>query len=304
MKRLFILATAAIVALASCAKTEVVYTDAPEEIGFKAVTGVMTKAAILDGTYTETSMYVYSWKNEGKTEYESVTTFTNSGDGKFKASPSLYYPNTGALDFVAFTKAPTSNTGNKSYSLTLADNTTTQHDLMASSYVVNKDKAAPTVNLPFYHTLALVSVNFKCTGLGITVKSVSLAGTKQAGDLTVTYSTDDTDTTPTTSWSPTGEAKTCSATDLDLSVTAGALEFENAANFLVVPEDGTGKTLTVVYEDENGFETTAPINLDDKSANDWSGSGKKYNLDLTVGATEIVFTASVEDWGTGASYPL
>ena len=93
MKRLFILATAAIVALASCAKTEVVYTDAPEEIGFKAVTGAMTKAAILDGTYTETDMYVYSWKNEDKTEYESVTIFSNGGDGNFKATPSLYYPN-------------------------------------------------------------------------------------------------------------------------------------------------------------------------------------------------------------------
>ena len=44
MKRFFILASAAIVALASCAKTEVVYKDAPEEIAFKQITGVMTKS--------------------------------------------------------------------------------------------------------------------------------------------------------------------------------------------------------------------------------------------------------------------
>ena len=44
MKRLFILASAAALMLASCAKTTVVYNEAPEEIGFKAVTGVMTKA--------------------------------------------------------------------------------------------------------------------------------------------------------------------------------------------------------------------------------------------------------------------
>ena len=43
MKRLFLLATAAIVALASCTKTQVVNTEAPEEIAFKQVTNVMTK---------------------------------------------------------------------------------------------------------------------------------------------------------------------------------------------------------------------------------------------------------------------
>ena len=46
MKRLFILASAAALMLASCAKTTVVYNEAPEEIGFKAVTGVMTKAHV------------------------------------------------------------------------------------------------------------------------------------------------------------------------------------------------------------------------------------------------------------------
>ena len=43
MKKFFFCAAAAIVALASCSKTQVVYNDAPQEIGFKAVTGVMTK---------------------------------------------------------------------------------------------------------------------------------------------------------------------------------------------------------------------------------------------------------------------
>ena len=47
MKRLFILASAAIVALASYTKTQVVYTEAPEEISFKQVTNVMTKAGAL-----------------------------------------------------------------------------------------------------------------------------------------------------------------------------------------------------------------------------------------------------------------
>ena len=42
MKRLFILA-AATVALASCAKTQVVYNEEPQEIAFRQVENVMTK---------------------------------------------------------------------------------------------------------------------------------------------------------------------------------------------------------------------------------------------------------------------
>ena len=53
MKRFFVCAAAAIVALASCSKTQVVYNDAPEEIGFKAVSGVMTKAPITNTTFPE-----------------------------------------------------------------------------------------------------------------------------------------------------------------------------------------------------------------------------------------------------------
>ena len=46
MKRLFILASAAIVALAACTKTEVVYTEAPAEIGVQTYAGAMTKASL------------------------------------------------------------------------------------------------------------------------------------------------------------------------------------------------------------------------------------------------------------------
>ena len=72
MKRFFICAAAAIVALASCSKTEVVNTSAPEEIGFKAVTGAITKAeqdaATLDG-----AMGVFAFVHGESTSYFSNT---------------------------------------------------------------------------------------------------------------------------------------------------------------------------------------------------------------------------------------
>lgn len=52
MKRLVILA-AAIVALASCAKTQVVYNEEPQEIAFKTVSGVMTKGPVTGTTFNQ-----------------------------------------------------------------------------------------------------------------------------------------------------------------------------------------------------------------------------------------------------------
>ena len=71
MKRFFILASAAIVALASCAKTEVVYNDAPEQIAFKQITDVMTKS-----THTLSSGVLGVFANQGAVEYFDNTPFT------------------------------------------------------------------------------------------------------------------------------------------------------------------------------------------------------------------------------------
>lgn len=299
MKRLFILATAAIVALASCAKTEVVYTEAPAEIGFKAFTGAMTKAPVTDATFpTEQTMIVYGWNNADKAEYFPATTFTHNGVN-WAATPAQYYPSNGALDFVAFTQAPTA-AANTSYTLTLADNTDTQHDLMASQYVAGKTKASNVVTLPFHHTLALIQVNFKCTGTNVQINSVQLTGTKQAGEVAVTYAATTDGTAPTVgTWAPSGDAKSLTKTGAE-TITAGAAEFVTYANFLAVPEDGADKALNINYT-LNGNNFTHPIDIDAISAHEWA-PGTKYVFDVTIGLTEVLFSATVVDW-TPASVP-
>lgn len=61
MKRLFILA-AATVALASCAKTQVVYNEEPQEINFRAISNVMTRA---DGDAMPLDMGVIAYLGGG-----------------------------------------------------------------------------------------------------------------------------------------------------------------------------------------------------------------------------------------------
>ena len=94
MKRFFILATAAIVALASCAKTEVVYNDAPEQISFKQITGAMTKAA---HTLEDGNLGVFA--HQGEDEYFGNTPFAGTS-GSFTAAK--YWPYEGTLDFTVY----------------------------------------------------------------------------------------------------------------------------------------------------------------------------------------------------------
>ena len=99
MKRFFILATAAIVALASCAKTEVVYNDAPEQIAFKQITGAMTKAF---GNYTTLGVFAYQ---DSKKHFENYT-FTHDGV-KGWTNPDAVWPYEGDLTFTVYAPAAT-----------------------------------------------------------------------------------------------------------------------------------------------------------------------------------------------------
>lgn len=305
MKRFFVCAAAAIVALASCSKTQVVYNDAPEEIGFKAVSGVMTKAPITNTTFPEgQSITVYGWNNTGKAQYFPATVFSKNG-AVWSTTPAQYYPTSGSLDFAAYTDmAPTiitpSEVTNETYTYTLADNSSHQHDFMVSEYVVNKASSANAVGINFSHALALIEVNVQCTGTTVTVNSVSLSGTKQNGKVTVTY--DDADDAVANvapnigNWNVDGAvAKTLTKT-ADVALTAGA-DAVNYAHFLVVPENGTGKILTINYT-LNGNNFSHPINLNTHSATTWT-VGTKHIFNITIGLDQITFTPAIgTDWSS------
>lgn len=308
MKRFIICAAAAIVALASCSKTQVVYNDAPEEIGFKAISGVMTKEPVLGQTFPEEQpITVTAYNNAGKTSYFTETVFAKDNvSNNWEAATPEYYPTTGSLDFVAYTDDATNGvvsvalTDNGTHTYTLTDNSSVQHDFMVSNYVVDKAKADPAaaVGIAFSHALALIEVNVKCTGADVKVNSVTLTGTKQAGQVTVTY-TDadvaDADVVPTIgTWSPFGDAKSLTEdTAKDLTATADPVTF---ADFLVVPENATTKTLVVNYTlNNNTFNHV--IELDDyTNATTWA-VGTKYIFNVTIGLQEITFNPTVA--GTG-----
>ena len=60
MKKILFFATAALVALASCSKTEVTDLNGPQEIGFKAIPRAMTKTLVAQGPLQSGSLGVYA----------------------------------------------------------------------------------------------------------------------------------------------------------------------------------------------------------------------------------------------------
>ena len=295
MKRFFICAAAAIVALASCSKTEVVNTSAPEEIGFKAVTGAITKAeqdaATLDGT-----MGVFAFVHGESTSYFSNTSFSDKGTYWGGTAAPMYWPVTSGLDFAVYAPYQASGASATNTSLTVdtdnSENTTigTQTDyLYGAAYYNNEgagyDKDTESVPVTLNHAQAKVTVSF--TGENVTVTSVKLDAPVLKGSYTVNYS----DNPVKPDWTP-GEANTA----VTLISEAELTDVPTTASLLVVPE--TTSTITFTYQIK-GSATTLDYTI--TPAANWA-YGTHYEYSVTVNPKEIKFEPSVSfGWTTGAT---
>ena len=192
MNRLFILASAAIVALASCTKTEVVYNEAPQEIGFKAVTGMITKAEQTDATL-DGDMGVFAYVHGGALFFGN-TQFTNAGA---YWTGSKFWPVTNALDFIVYAPYVDGTTYNPTSKIltVAADNSSKtaigdQVDyLYGDNYYNNNgagfDKNTESVSVTLKHAQAKVSVSF--TGADVTVTNVYINAPVLKGSYEVDY---------------------------------------------------------------------------------------------------------------------
>lgn len=283
MKRLFILASAAIVALASCTKTEVVYNEAPQEIGFKAVTGVMTKT---DQTVAMTQdMGVIANLLDG-TSYFGNTVFTGPGEWVSAVNNKKYWPVNGdKLCFAVYSPYQNGVTyaGNKltgmsadnSAAETIADQTdylygAAYFDNTGAGYTNQED--AVTVNLK--HAMAKVTVSFDVEN--VTVTDVTFSPVVD-GTYTVDYST-----TPAVDWTP-------GSTTKDITL-LGNLSSATAASYLVIPE--TKANISFKYTingSSNSFSYTITVD------SNWV-AGTHYTYKVTVKPYEIKFAPVVDDW--------
>ena len=292
MKKFFILASAAIVALASCAKTEVVYKDAPEEIAFKQITGVMTKAAEL----LTTDMGVYAYV--GNDSYFASTQFAKrDGETTWTAETPLYWPVSGNVDFYIYAPYTNVAVSNQSKSsLTFTRSSDDGIDLLYGN--ISASKAGGVVEVELKHALSNVVINVGGTE-EVKLYSISLLNSIQKGTGVVTFGA-----TKEVEW-------TSQSTDVLLSKSLfasseGILVKTTAKHVssLVVPATLTNEQIEIKYSLGNSGQLTYTTTYDQLTGNLLGTSwdyGKQYTYNINIGATEIEFTPTVAEWTAGNS---
>lgn len=302
---------AAIVALAACTKTEVIRTKGQSEIAFKAYSGVVTKAPVEAGPFSETmNMGVNAWFAQTGEEtpatvqkYFVATEFLKDGTYWACSNPK-YYPTTGFLDFTAYSPygtnvAQTTVTDELNYLYTMTDNKSSQTDFLVSEFLRNaKEGTAHTLN--FKHALSMVEIKIKANIVNwITVNKVTITNVNQAGTAKVLYSNRE-KVFPTIIWTATGTAEDF-VLKKDQAITAEYAVYQDATlkhNILVVPTSTADKSIKINYTMKKEGETEAitvehSIGLGD--AGKWEPS-KKYIYQLNMTFDEIELNPVVVDW--------
>ena len=283
MKRFFILATAAIVALASCAKTEVVYNDAPEEIALSTVNMPMTKA------FTE-AMTVFAYLDGD--EYFGNTTFAQSGT-YWKAATAKYWPASGTLDFLVWAPADPNLTSTGATNLGgISKDTDDQDDLLYGS--ASGDKDDEYVNVELKHALSKVQINV-AGDANVYLLGVELLNSTQKATAVVDF------TTPAITWNADATAPKLASKALytptdDVDGDALSSTAKECTAFFVVPLAGTEASIKLTYK-MAGSATVLEYETPSGALGEWA-EGKHYIYNISVGANEIQLNPSVADWGT------
>ena len=265
MKRFFILATAAIVALASCAKTEVVYNDAPEQISFKQITGAMTKA-FTNGT----NLGVFAYQDTDM-HFENLA-FAHNGTAW--TNPGAFWPYEGQLTFTVYAPHVDGKADLSGKVLTLFE-VSAAEDLYYGEAQVTTAKT-DFVNVVLKHVSAKVTVSMDLGSYTLT--SLKLNDAITSADVEVDYSA-----TPAT------------VTVVDDTETEQAIDFTTETTNYVLP--GAQTSFTIAFTQGGlSFEKTLPLPTANWVAN------TAYTYTFTVAAPDQIFIkATADPWVTDSN---
>ncbi|MBR6465962.1 MAG: fimbrillin family protein [Bacteroidales bacterium] len=336
MKKMFLLAAAALVAFASCSKSDVEKAAETKAIGFNGYTGrAVTKAnaSLIDKGTTEllsgSKFVVYAYNTGSAAWAKSVSdvfmngvTVTYAGGGKtdptkYTYTPLRYWPNDEAnnkLTFFAYypqggtgITAPTNGWG--AYSFTAQTDPKNMVDFCLSEVAANQVYSSTNsgtdgvVNMKFYHTLTMVKFQVKTDadyatdGTTITLKSISLAGVKTTGTLTPDNTT--------AAWSAQAGATALDVCTADKTLSTSAIFVPTGTEkndaYLMVPQTlGDDVIATIVYEVKTGSDAavtnTATVQLNTDATVKAWDMNKNIVYTFVVGLKPIKFTAEVADW--------
>ena len=320
MKKFFF-SCLAIAAIASCAKTEAVYTEGETEIQLSPVTALSTKAnvngVIDDIKYpTEENFNVYAyWANEAAgSQFETAETYLNNVEfvnkGMFWGGAKTYYwPKNGSLRFAAYSPSSLSMAhylASDVYELnglTYPTDIKKSYDILVAptteSYTAQT--AAEKVSVVFEHALSWITfklVSAEVANNVFTVTDVIVNDVNNHGNMVADMKAD------TKTWTTAmPQAITVFDQAQGTNVTTTAEIFENGGNtgtkFLVLPQATTTVTINFTQNAMEGTPklenqtVTIPLTL---AGNDPWEAGKHYTYTVIFDLDEILINPSVEDW--------
>ena len=322
MKKIFF-SLLAIAALASCAKTEAVYTEADSEIKLAPVAARQTKANVLaaiDGTEYPTAenfdVYGY-WKNVGAGETytdgasyfgETGVEFVNKGN-YWGGAKTYYWPKNGALRFAAYSPSSldlTHSQDGDTFSVTgykQPNSTDATWDFLVAptSESYTSMTAAENVSIVFKHALSWITLQVKAEDAEATdvfeIKSVKINAVNTVADFKASML----DGIQYEEWSNQASPAEYVVFEGSQAVNGEAAVIETTpAGTLVIPQATTNVTIVFNQKGVNGtldmeeMEVTLDLVLDQDNE-PWR-PGYHYTYTLIFGLDEILINPSVEDW--------
>lgn len=299
MKKFYVFAAVAIAALASCTKSEVVYNQGQQEIGFRQFTGSMTKAntnlSELAGVPTM-GVFAHIWNsaNEEKVYFSNAKFVKPESGNSWGGDPKRYWPLKDELDFTVY--APwvegttyTHASSSSELAVTVANNTDNQYDfLYGKERYIQVTKTSNAVPVVLKHALSKLSFKVKSNVSDLfKITKVELVDAVLDGSFIVTYGTE-------TSIHPTeGSTKgTCDVFNGNCVVKKD--DYSSLGSKLVFPIGGPQNEamLRITYNMERATGLVATVPFTNQS---WD-SGKHYIYNVEINATEILLSPTVVDW--------
>lgn len=316
MKKIFF-SLLAIAALASCAKTEAVYTTDNSEIQIAPVTAMTTKVTgVIDGTIypTEENFNVYAyWANEsagssftadqtGAGAYLNNVKFINKGQF-WGGETTQYWPKNGSLRFAAYSPATLNMqhvlatdtyTGTVNYTASTAQTFDILVAPTSKSYTAQT--AAEKVSVVFEHALSWLTFQIKSTDVAdeaFTIHSVTVDDVDVDGTLVAEMNLG------TKTWT-TDNAQDVAVFNGSRYATTTAVDFEDVAKgLLVLPQQPTTVTINFTQNAVGSAPAlakqtvTLPLTLVENEP--WV-AGKHYTYTVIFDLDEILINPDVEDW--------
>ena len=323
MKKIFF-SLLAIAAIASCAKTEAVYTEGDNEIKLSPVTALQTKANFLgavDGTAypTQENFDVYAyWKSDDNTMFtdgslfleslvEGGAEFTNKGN-YWGGIDKYYWPKNGYLRFAAYSPAHLTVNHQQADDLyTVAyeqpSNTAKTWDFLVAptSPAYSMMTATENVAIQFQHALSWITLKVVAkdadAAKAFDIKKVTINDVFTKANFAAKMG----DGIQYEEWLGQNTTAPYVVFEGSQMVTETVTDIENTvAGTLVIPQNTT--SVTVDFDqyglngtaDTPGMSVTLDLNLDTDNT-PWV-PGKHYIYNLIFGLDEILINPSVVDW--------